>query len=76
MSPNENSHQIISGAYDGVVRVWDLRGVGAPVASFKAWDGEKKVLGVDWGKAGVVGVAGEGGLGVWRIGEQRSGSVL
>lgn len=71
-SPNENSHQIISGAYDGVVRVWDLRGAGAPVASFKVWEGEKKVLGVDWGKGGMVGIAGEGGLGVWKVEEQKN----
>ncbi|KAJ7285559.1 WD40-repeat-containing domain protein [Mycena rebaudengoi] len=66
-----HAHQILSGAYDGAVRVWDLRSVkgATPVASFKAWDGEKKVLGVDWKQGGVVGVAGEGGLGVWKVGE-------
>ena len=63
-----SSHQVVSGAYDGVVRLWDLRSVKGAVASFKAWDGVKKVLSVDW-KRGVVGVGGEGGLEVWRIGE-------
>jgi len=29
----------------------------------------KKVLGVDWKIGGIVGVGGEGGLGVWKIGE-------
>ncbi|KAJ6611758.1 WD40-repeat-containing domain protein [Mycena sp. CBHHK59/15] len=64
-------HQILSGAYDGAVRVWDLRSVkgATPVAIFKAWDGEKKVLGVDWKTGGIVSVAGEGGLGVWNVGE-------
>ncbi|KAJ7940911.1 WD40-repeat-containing domain protein [Mycena leptocephala] len=66
-----HAHQILSGAYDGAARIWDLRSVkgATPVASFKAWDGEKKVLGVDWKIGGIVGVGGEGGLGVWKIGE-------
>ncbi|TFK52738.1 WD40 repeat-like protein [Heliocybe sulcata] len=65
---NSNMHQFISGAYDGVVRLWDLRSVKAPIASFKVAEG-KKVLGVDWlGAAGLVGVGGEGGLEVWKIG--------
>ncbi|KAJ7687563.1 WD40-repeat-containing domain protein [Mycena olivaceomarginata] len=66
-----HGYQILSGAYDGVARVWDLRSVkgATPVASFKAWDGDKKVLGVDWKTGGIVGIAGEGGLGVWKIGE-------
>ncbi|KAJ7046513.1 WD40-repeat-containing domain protein [Mycena alexandri] len=64
-------HQILSGAYDGAARIWDLRSVkgATPVASFKPWDGDKKILGVDWKIGGVVGVAGEGGLGVWKVGE-------
>ncbi|KAJ7191081.1 WD40-repeat-containing domain protein [Mycena pura] len=62
-------HQILSGAYDGIARIWDLRSVksATPVASFKVWDGEKKVLGVDWTAGGIVGIAGEGGLGVWKV---------
>jgi ribosome biogenesis protein len=69
------SQQVVTGAYDGVVRVWDLRSTKGAVASFRAWDGGKKVLGVDWdaavsveGEKGLVGVAGEGGLEVWRVG--------
>ncbi|KAJ6547288.1 WD40 repeat-like protein [Mycena capillaripes] len=66
-----HAHQILSGAYDGTARIWDLRSVkgATPVASFKAWDGEKKVLGADWRIGGIVGIAGEGGLGIWKIGE-------
>ncbi|KAF9531251.1 WD40-repeat-containing domain protein [Crepidotus variabilis] len=66
-----NSHQVVTGAYDGLVRVWDLRSTKGPVATFKAWDGVKKVLSVDW-KRGLVGVGGEGGVEVWRVGEEKS----
>ncbi|KDR81881.1 hypothetical protein GALMADRAFT_240151 [Galerina marginata CBS 339.88] len=65
-----NAHQVVTGAYDGVVRVWDLRSVKGAMASFKAWDGGKKVLSVDW-RRGVVGVGGEGGLEVWKVGEEK-----
>ena len=40
----------------------------SPVASFKVWEGKKKVLGVDW-NGGIVGIAGEGGVEVWRMNE-------
>ncbi|KAF5365985.1 hypothetical protein D9758_006678 [Tetrapyrgos nigripes] len=59
------AHQVVSGAYDGIVRIWDLRSQKNAMASFKAWEGKKKVLSVDW-KRGMVGVGGEGGLEVWK----------
>jgi len=71
LSPTSES-QIITGSYDGVVRLWDLRSTRSAVASFKVWDGEKKVLAVDSTSSsgsGIVGVGGEGGLDVWRMGE-------
>jgi len=68
-SPLLSSHRIASGSYDGVVRLWDLRSVKSATASFKAWDGVKKVLSIDWA-AGVVGVGGEGGLETWRVGDE------
>ncbi len=63
----------MTGAYDGVVRLWDLRSTRAAVAAFRAWDsdaatGPKKVLSVDWAR-GLVGVGGEGGVEVWKVGE-------
>ncbi|KZP02470.1 WD40 repeat-like protein [Athelia psychrophila] len=64
-------HLFVSGAYDGVVRLWDVRSVKGAVASFRTGgDGGKggKVLSVDW-QGGVVAVGGEGGLEVWRVGE-------
>lgn len=64
---SSSEQQFVTGAYDGTVRLWDLRSVRSPVASFKAWEG-KKVLSVDW-CAGLVGVGGEGGVEVWRMSE-------
>jgi ribosome biogenesis protein YTM1 len=60
--------QLVTGAYDGVVRLWDLRSVKSSLISFKAWDGKKKVLALDWAE-GVVAVGGEGGMELWRVGE-------
>ena len=62
----------MTGAYDGVVRLWDLRSTKSAVAAFSAWEGKKdagrKVLSVDWAR-GLVGVGGEGGVEVWKVGE-------
>jgi len=66
--PAGSEHQVVSGAYDGVVRVWDLRNVKSAMTSFKTWDGSKKILSVDWAR-GVVGAGGEGGMEVWRMGD-------
>ena len=64
-----SAHQVLTGAYDGIARLWDLRSLKSPVASVKAWDGTpKKILSVDWAGE-VVGVGGEGGVEVWRIGQ-------
>lgn len=67
-SDTSGEHQAVTGAYDGVVRLWDLRSTKSAMASLKAWDGEKKVLSVDW-RQELVGVGGEGGLEVWKVGE-------
>ena len=68
VASGSTAHQIISGAYDGVTRLWDLRSTKAAMASFKAWDGQKKILAVDW-KQGIVGIGGEGGLEIWKAAE-------
>ncbi|KAH7883135.1 WD40-repeat-containing domain protein [Phlebopus sp. FC_14] len=65
---DSNKSQIITGSYDGTARLWDLRSTRGAVASFKAWDGSMKILSVDW-VGDVVGVAGEGGVEVWRVGQ-------
>ena len=65
---SNSAHQLVSGAYDGIVRVWDLRSVKSAITSFRAWGGQKKILSVDWA-GGVVGIGGEGGMEIWRISE-------
>ena len=70
-SASTSEHQLVTGAYDGVVRLWDLRSEKSPVTSFKVWEGHasgRKVLSVDWA-AGMVGIGGEGGVEIWRVGE-------
>ncbi|KAH9835016.1 WD40 repeat-like protein [Rhodofomes roseus] len=70
--PSGAEHQLLTGAYDGIVRLWDLRSTKSAVTSFRVWEGSekkgKKVLSVDWAR-GVVGVGGEGGVEIWRVGE-------
>lgn len=71
LSPTSDS-QIITGSYDGVARLWDLRSTKSAVANFKVWDGGKKILSVDatsGSGSGIVGVGGEGGLELWRVGK-------
>ncbi|KAL0946169.1 hypothetical protein HGRIS_012431 [Hohenbuehelia grisea] len=75
LSPSK-TQQIVSGAYDGVARIWDIRSMKSAVASFKAWEGKgaadsKKILGVDWAN-GVVGIGGELGFEVWRVGNEQN----
>ncbi|KAH7869958.1 WD40-repeat-containing domain protein [Lentinula edodes] len=66
LSTGATPHQVFTGAYDGVVRLWDLRSMKSAITSFKAWDGMKKVLSIDW-KRGMVGIGGEGGFEVWKV---------
>ena len=66
-----NNPQFITGAYDGIARLWDVRSARSAVTSFKVWEGQnhgKKILSVDWSAGGVVCIGGEGGVEVWRIG--------
>ncbi|KAE9402814.1 WD40 repeat-like protein [Gymnopus androsaceus JB14] len=65
LATGSTPHQVVTGAYDGIVRLWDLRSMKSAITSFKAWEGKKKVLSVDW-RRGMVGVGGEGGMEVWK----------
>ena len=70
LSPTSDS-QIITGAYDGVARLWDLRSTMSAVASFKVWNDGKKILSINSASSsgsGIIGVGGEGGLEVWKVG--------
>ncbi|KAH9081717.1 WD40 repeat-like protein [Lactarius deliciosus] len=62
----DSGTQFASGGYDGVVRVWDVRSATREVANARVWDG-KKVLALDWAGE-TLGVAGEGGVEIWRAG--------
>jgi len=65
--------QFASGAYDGVVRVWDVRSATREVANARVWDGQK-VLALDWAGE-TLGVAGEGGVDIWRAGAGVEGGL-
>lgn len=60
-----NSSQVMTGSYDGVARLWDLRSMRSSVASFRVWEG-MKILDVDW-VGDTLCVGGEGGVEIWRI---------
>jgi ribosome biogenesis protein YTM1 len=62
-----NPSHVVTGAYDGVVRAWDLRSTKDPIAFFKVRDAGK-VLCADW-RRGLVGVGGECGLEIWKFSE-------
>ncbi|KZS98070.1 WD40 repeat-like protein [Sistotremastrum niveocremeum HHB9708] len=70
----------LTGSYDGIARIWDIRSAKAAVSSFHVFEneplkskGDRKILSLDWAN-GVVCAGGENGMEVWRVGE--SGTVL
>ncbi len=74
----EAAYQVVPGAYDSIVRVWDVRRNKGAMATMRAFteDGAgagqvKKVLSVDW-KRGVAAVGGDGGLEIWKVGEGKT----
>ena len=60
-----NSSQVMTGSYDGVARLWDLRSMRSTVATFRVWEG-MKILDVEW-VGDTLCVGGEGGVEIWRI---------
>lgn len=71
------SHKVATGAYDGFVRMWDLRSTKAPVNAFEVVGkkeeqvkskGSKKVLSIDWAN-GILVAGGEAGVDLWRVTE-------
>ncbi|KAI0733326.1 WD40 repeat-like protein [Fomitopsis betulina] len=79
VSPAAGEHQLVTGGYDGVVRLWDLRSTKSAVTSFRAWEATPakggKILSLDWAR-GVVGVGGEGGVEIWRVDESEQATRL
>ena len=72
---SDAANQVVTGAYDGIVRIWDLRSTKSAIATFDAFGSDrnkdsKKILDVDWNaERGVVGVGGEAGFVVWNFKE-------
>jgi len=77
-----DSNKAITGAYDGVVRIWDLRSTKSAITAFEVTgrgresrkniqpaDRKKKIMSVDW-EYEIIGVAGESGVEIWRINDQ------
>jgi len=62
--------RVLTGAYDGVVRIWDTRSAKTAVSSFHISQ-QGKVLSADWGRGTVV-LGGEHGLDIWRISDDGS----
>lgn len=73
-------HKVATGAYDGFVRMWDLRSMKAPVNAFEVVGkkGEqvadknskvgKKIMSIDWA-SGILVAGGEAGVDLWRVTE-------
>jgi ribosome biogenesis protein YTM1 len=60
--------RVLSGAYDGVVRIWDIRNAKTTVSSFQMTQAGK-VLSADWGR-GLVVLGGEKGVDVWKVSDE------
>jgi len=65
-SPSD-SWRVLTGAYDGNVRVWDIRTAKAAVMTFRM-NQPGKVLSADWTR-GMVVLGGEKGVDVWKMSE-------
>lgn len=63
-----DDYRVMSGSYDGIVRIWDTRSPKITVAHFKS-DKGGKILSVDWQRGGLGALGGEDGVEVWKIAE-------
>lgn len=69
-----SAHKVASGAYDGIIRLWDLRSTKAPVNAFEIVGKKgtapsgKKILSVSWAN-GILVAGGEAGVDLWRVTE-------
>lgn len=63
-----DDYRVMSGSYDGIVRIWDTRSPKITVAHFKSEKGGK-ILSVDWQRGGLGALGGEDGVEVWKIAE-------
>lgn len=76
VAPSEiHAYHVVSGAYDGMARLWDTRSMKVPISSMQVSDkdgntdkGGNKILSIDWSR-GLVGLGGESGLEIWRVAE-------
>lgn len=63
-----DDYRVMSGSYDGIVRIWDLRSPKVTLAHLKSEKGGK-ILSVDWSSKGIGALGGEDGVEIWKIGE-------
>ncbi|KAG9054823.1 ribosome biogenesis protein ytm1 [Serendipita sp. 407] len=65
-------HKVASGAYDGIVRLWDLRSTKTPVNAFEVGKKQgkpgRKIMSIDW-THGLLVAGGEMGVEIWKLSE-------
>jgi ribosome biogenesis protein len=67
LSPSpENQHMFASGAFDGYVRVWDVRNPTGSVFKLDREANSGKILSIDWNERGLVSGGQDGKLDIWQ----------